>query len=102
MKPFIALPVLLLSTLPTLADGGHAIHQKGAVTSPEDSAKIASFDILAAHVHRDGRTVTFHMTLNGKAGADTPAPVGERSPRIRRDRRTRPPRRRPTSGPAPR
>jgi hypothetical protein len=68
---------LLLFTLPALADGDHAIHQDGAVTSPADAAKTASFDILAAHVHRDGRTVTFHMTTNGKAGADTPEPVGE-------------------------
>ena len=77
MKPFVALStVLLLAAPPALADGGHALDQKEAVTSPEDSAKTASFDILAAHVHRDGRTVTFHMTLNGKAGAETPAPAG--------------------------
>ncbi len=68
---------LILTAFPALADGGHAIHQDGAVRSPEDSAKTASFDILAAHVHRDGRTVTFHMTTNGEAGADTPEPVGE-------------------------
>jgi len=67
---------MLLSALPSFADGGHAMHQHGAVTSPEDSAKIASFDILAAHVHREGRTVTFHMTTSGKAGADTPDPAG--------------------------
>lgn len=68
---------MLLSTFPALADGGRAIHQDGAVTSPADAAKTASFDILAAHVHREGRTVTFHMTTNGKAGANTPEPVGE-------------------------
>ena len=75
--PITTSAALLLSTLPALADGGHAIHQKGAVTSPADSAKTASFDILAAHVHREGRTVTFHMTTNGNAGADRPEPVGE-------------------------
>ena len=68
---------LLLSTLPALADGGHAVHQDGAIISPADTAKTASFDILAAHVHRDGRIVTFHMTANGVAGADTPEPAGE-------------------------
>ena len=68
---------LLLSALPALADGGHAIHQDGAVISPQGSTKTASFDILAAHVHRDGRILTFHMTTDGKAGAVTPEPVGE-------------------------
>ncbi|TNF17711.1 MAG: hypothetical protein EP318_20445 [Rhodobacteraceae bacterium] len=59
-----------------LADGSHAIDQKGAVTSPEASATVADFDILAAHAHRDGRHVTFHMTTAGNAGATTPDPVG--------------------------
>lgn len=60
-----------------LADGSHAIHQAGAVKSPADFAKTASFDILAAHVHREGRIVTFHMTTNGTAGADVPETVGK-------------------------
>ena len=78
MKPLTATSIaLMLTTLPALAGGGHAIHQDGAVRSPEDSAKTASFDILAAHVHSDGPTVTFHMTTNGNAGADTPEPVGK-------------------------
>jgi len=75
--PTVTSAALLLSTLPAFADGGHAIHQDGAVISPAEAAKTASFDILAAHVHRDGRVVTFHMTTNGVAGADTPEPVGE-------------------------
>ncbi len=62
-----------------LADGSHtshALHQDDAVKSAADNTKIASFDILAAHVHRNGRTVTFHMTTNGIAGADKPARTG--------------------------
>ncbi|MEO1159959.1 MAG: hypothetical protein AAFW74_05780, partial [Pseudomonadota bacterium] len=42
-----------------------------------DSSKTAAFDILAAHVHRNGRTVTFHMTTNGKAGSKMPEPAGK-------------------------
>ena len=55
----------------------HAINQEGAVKSAVDKAKVASFDILAAHVHRKGRTVTFHMTTNGVAGADKPDATGK-------------------------
>ncbi|MFV0512042.1 MAG: hypothetical protein ACK5MY_00160 [Jhaorihella sp.] len=57
-------------------DKDHAIHQKGAVISPAAAGTRAAFDILAAHVHRDGRTVTFHMTTGGKAGAERPHPTG--------------------------
>lgn len=75
----IILSAVLLAASPTvgLADESHAIHQKGAVISKADTSKTASFDILAAHVHRDGRTVTFHMTTNGIAGADKPEPAGQ-------------------------
>lgn len=69
----------LLSTGFAFADGKHkhgAIHQDGAVKSAIDRAKVASFDILAAHVHRKGNTVTFHMTTNGKAGAKRPKAKG--------------------------
>ncbi|MEK0165695.1 hypothetical protein VWX35_02960 [Phaeobacter sp. A36a-5a] len=58
------------------ADGDHAVHQQGAIISASDAGKTASFDILAAHAHRKGNTVTFHMTTNGSAGADTPEAVG--------------------------
>lgn len=67
----------LLFALPVLADGNAAIDQTGAIKSPADKSKLASFDILAAHVHREGRTVTFHMTTNGKAGSDKPKVVGQ-------------------------
>lgn len=59
-----------------VADGNHAVHQNGAITSEADASKTAAFDILAAHAHRDGRTVTFHMTTNGVAGAAQPDPNG--------------------------
>lgn len=79
-----SLPVVgatfLLCAGASLADENHkshAIHQEGAVKSSADTTKTASFDILAAHVHRKGSTVTFHMTTNGKAGADKPQTKGE-------------------------
>ncbi len=84
MKTRILAP-LLTASLSLLAVSGanaagdhadHATHQADAVRSPADAAKMASFDILAAHVHRNGRTVTFHMTTNGTAGTDRPTPVG--------------------------
>ena len=69
---------LMLAAGPALADGSHshAIHQKGAVISPADKTKVAAFDILAAHVHRKGNTVTFHLTTNGIAGSEVLEPVG--------------------------
>lgn len=57
-------------------DHGHAITQDGAILSDADTAKIASFDILAAHAHRKGNVVTFHMTTNGVAGAEVPEATG--------------------------
>ena len=59
------------------AGGSHAVDMHDAVKSAPDGAKVAAFDILAAHVHRKGRTVTFHMTTNGVAGAETPKPTGK-------------------------
>ena len=55
----------------------HAVNQETAIVSPADESKTASFDILAAHIHRNGNTVTFHMTTSGVAGSDTPEPTGE-------------------------
>lgn len=74
-----ALATLAIGAFPTLAtaDPSHAAHQQGAVHSKPDTTKTASFDILAAHVHKKGRLVTFHMTTNGKAGADFPKGVGQ-------------------------
>jgi len=54
----------------------HAIHTDGAIVSEADGPRTAAFDILAAHAHRDGRLVTFHMTTNGVAGAEQPEPIG--------------------------
>ena len=80
MKRYVlASAAVLALTTAAYADGGHkshAIHQDGAVKSAADKAKVASFDILAAHVHRNGRIVTFHMTTNGVAGADKPEATG--------------------------
>lgn len=73
---------LLFSLLASsaFADGnqsGHAIIQDGAILSKSDNTKIASFDILAAHVHRDKNVVTFHMTTNGIAGANKAKSAGQ-------------------------
>jgi hypothetical protein len=75
----VALTALALTAGAAIAhaDASHAVHQKCAVLSKADSSKTAAFDILAAHVHRNGRTVTFHMTTNGKAGSKTPEPAGK-------------------------
>lgn len=85
MKPHIALTATLLMTLdvPAVADEGHAhappsaAAMADAVASPSDAAIRAPFDIVAAHVHRDGRTATFHMTLAGEAGSETPEAAGD-------------------------
>lgn len=75
LTPAALLPALLLCA-PAIADETHALHQDGAVISAAGSHDIAAFDILAAHAHRDGQVVTFHMTTNGIAGADRPTPAG--------------------------
>ncbi|WP_371228307.1 hypothetical protein [Roseovarius sp. 2305UL8-3] len=63
---------------PLLAGGNHApaAEQDGAVTSSPAENVSASFDILAAHAHRSGHTVTFHMTTAGGAGSEIPDPAG--------------------------
>ncbi len=69
--------VLALSSSTVFADASHAVNQKGAVISKVDKSKTAAFDILAAHIHRMGRTVTFHMTTSGEAGSKIPEPAGQ-------------------------
>jgi hypothetical protein len=78
MKLLLSTALLSLTMLPAAADMGHlpAIDQPGAVLSSADPTKVASFDVLAAHAHAEGATVSFHMTTAGAAGADVPAPVG--------------------------
>lgn len=81
MKLFV-LGVAVATMLPTagLADAQHsheALAQHGAIVSQETSDTHPSFDILAAHVHRDANLVTFHMTLADGPGDKTPEPVGE-------------------------
>ncbi len=71
---------LLLSLDLALADGNHtsqAVNQQDAVRSAADDSKMPAFDILAAHVHREGVVITFHMTTNGIAGSQKPPAVGE-------------------------
>nr|WP_306266085.1 hypothetical protein [Pararhizobium sp. IMCC3301] len=73
---FALLATLTLATGPAFAEGTHAIDQVGAILSDADTTRTASFDILAAHAHRDGNVVTFHMTTKGVAGADVPTATG--------------------------
>ena len=54
----------------------HAAAQEDAIQSSANEKLVASFDILAAHAHRNGNQVTFHMTTRGEAGADPAEPVG--------------------------
>lgn len=74
---FLFLIALAGSITPASADGVHAHKMDDAIISDVSENTAASFDILAAHVHIDGRTATFHMTTNGVAGADKPKGVGE-------------------------
>lgn len=71
------LAALLLAAPAGMADGIHASAHDTAVASPEDAAVVATFDILAAHVHLDGQVATFHMTMAADAGSETPEPVGD-------------------------
>lgn len=80
MLRLIYLPVFMAIAQSSVAHEDHshrAVDQDGAVLSKAGTAQSAAFDILAAHVHRVGNTVTFHMTTNGIAGAETPDPHGE-------------------------
>ncbi|MEP2989780.1 MAG: hypothetical protein ABJN65_01120 [Parasphingorhabdus sp.] len=54
----------------------HTSAAQDAIESPANEKVVASFDILAAHAHRKGNVVTFHMTTNGVAGANPAQPVG--------------------------
>ena len=76
-RTFLASVSALLLASAAFADENHAINQDGAVKSQADTSKVAAFDILAAHVHRKDRMITFHMTTNGVAGAERPDPVGQ-------------------------
>ena len=73
------LGTLIFAALPAaaLADDNHALHQKGAIISPDNVEIDTNYDILAAHVHREGRLVTFHMTLKGSAGETVPEAAGQ-------------------------
>lgn len=77
MKSLILGSLIVLSFGGVAAsDGNHALHQDDAILSEASSSITASFDILGAHVHREGRLVTFHMTTNGAAGDNRPEPIG--------------------------
>ena len=76
IKTSLTTSAILLAASAAFADGDHAAEMRDAVHSPAVADKVAAFDILAAHAHREGNTVTFHMTTNGVAGSDTPAAIG--------------------------
>lgn len=58
---------LALTAGAAIADGNHS----HAITSEVDSAKVADFDIVEAHVELHGRYASFHMKTAGTAGATT-------------------------------
>ena len=60
-----------------IAGGSHAVDMTDAVKSAADNTKLATFDILAAHIHQEGRIATFHMTTAGQTGTTTPTPIGD-------------------------
>jgi len=73
----ILLGVALATPATAFADGSHATDMTDAVKSGADSTKTATFDILAAHIHQEGRIATFHMTTVGQTGTTIPTAVGE-------------------------
>ncbi len=75
-KILISTTALVFLASAVVANETNAIHQQGAVKSAADTSKAAAFDILAAHTHRDGHIVTFHMTTNGVAGSIIPDAIG--------------------------
>ena len=78
MRPApLLLPALLASTS-ALAGGDHApaSDQTTAIRSGVSATAAPAFDIRAAHAHRTERSVTFHASVEGEAGAVTPAPIG--------------------------
>lgn len=76
MKILLTLALLGASVGSATADANHAIDADGAIRSDADSSVTAAFDILAAHAHRDGNAITFHMTTGGTAGAERPTAQG--------------------------
>jgi len=72
----LTITAFLLGTTTALAGANHAADQPGAILSPADSTKSASFDIIAAHAHQTGRTTTFHITTSGPTG-DSPTAIGQ-------------------------
>jgi len=66
-RPLSTALAIILAASPAVADG---------IASARDEKITASFDILSAEVHRDGRTVIFRMTTAGDAGSEKPQPAG--------------------------
>ncbi len=79
MQIHLASLVAIVAAGTAAAGGTHdqAVNQGGAILSPADGAKTAAFDIIAAHVHRTGGRVVFHMTTSGIAGDAVPQPAGQ-------------------------
>lgn len=85
-RVFVAAATVATATAAVTALGGSMGHadsahapasgQDSAIRSDASGDLIADFDILAAHAHRSGQTVTFHMSLAGQAGDTQPDPVG--------------------------
>lgn len=75
--PLLPALIAALAAAPAQADTGHALDMPGAILSDAQEARPAAFDILAAHAHRQGGLVTFHMTLRGTAGAQQPEAAGD-------------------------
>ena len=80
MKPLLLSLSLVSIGAPAFAGSDHshapAAAQDNAIRSETSASIQADFDILAAHAHRVGQTVTFHMTTAGQAGNTTPDGIG--------------------------
>ncbi len=73
----LLLGLTLATPATAIAGGSHATDMTDAVKSDADSTKLATFDILAAHIHQQGRIATFHMSTVGQTGTSIPTAVGE-------------------------
>ena len=69
LKLLAALVLTQAATSVNADSNMNAINQADAIKSDVKKTAVAAFDILAAHAHRDGRIVTFHMTTKGTAGS---------------------------------
>lgn len=71
----LALAAAFFAASTSLSHAGEG-HSHGAIKSEVDNTKVAAFDIVKAHVKREGRVITFKMETAGVAGDMAPEKAG--------------------------